>query len=150
MSKWKKWIRLAAYLGIGGLSIYIAIGLIRSGNWWAIPFLIIGYGILIILTEVFLLLYRILTTNFSFVIKRDMENAWVLDLSLGRIIFSGLLLMLKKWRGVAEIGKVTAAWMSVKNGTSLRVIDKQQNTKDIKSITGTIDKKIAIRRVGKT
>jgi len=149
MSKRNKWIRLAVYLGIGGLFFYIAVGLIRNGNWWVIPFLMIAYGLLIIFTEVFLLLYRILTTKFSFVIRRDMENAWVLDFSLGRIIFSGLLLMLRKWRGVAEIGKVTAAWKSMKNGTSLRVIDKQQSNKDDKSITGAIDKKTSIRRAGK-
>ena len=105
---------------MGILFIIIAIDLVRSGSWWAIPFLMIGFGLFIILAEISLLIYRILTTNFSFAIGRDVEYAWVFHFSLGKIIYTILLLLLKRWRGIANMRIVDVAWKGVRDGMSIQ------------------------------
>jgi hypothetical protein len=120
MSRSKKWVRPGAYLGVGALFLIMAIELVRSGNWWAVPFLMIGYGLFMILFEISLLIYRILTTNVSFAIGRDVEYAWIFHFSLGKIIYTILLLLLRRWRGLANIRIVDAAWSGVKAGASIQ------------------------------
>ncbi len=120
MSRSKKWVRPGAYLGMGALFLIMAIELVKSGNWWAVPFLMIGYGLFVILFEISLLIYRILTTNFSFAIGRDAEYAWIFHFSLGKIIYTILLLLLRRWRGLANLRIVDAAWNGVKAGASIQ------------------------------
>lgn len=120
MSKLKKWVRPVAYLGMGAFFLIMAIELVKSGNWWAVPFLMIGYGLFMILFEISLLIYRILTTNFSFAIGRDAEYAWVFHFSLGKIIYTILLLLLRRWRGIADLRIVDVAREGAKAGTSIQ------------------------------
>jgi len=120
MSRSKKWVRPGAYLGMGALFLIMAIELVKSGNWWAVPFLMIGYGLFMILFEISLLIYRILTASFSFAIGRDVEYAWVFHFSLGKIIYAILLLLLRRWRGIANMRVVDIAWNGVKAGASIQ------------------------------
>ena len=120
MYKLKKWVRPVAYLGMGAIFLIMAIELVRSGNWWAVPFLMIGYGLFMILFEVSLLIYRMLTANFSFAIGRDAEYAWVFHFSLGKIIYTILLLLLRRWRGIADLRIVDVAREGAKAGTSIQ------------------------------
>ncbi|MEW6555459.1 MAG: hypothetical protein AB1384_14375 [Actinomycetota bacterium] len=147
MSKSKKWVRPAAYLGMGALFLVMAIGLVRGGNWWAVPFLMIASGLFMFLLEISLLIYRILTTNFSLAIGRDSEYAWVFHFSLGKIIYTILLLLLRRWRGLANIRIVDAAWSGVKAGASVQAPEGR-----LKSIAGrgriteASDEKPAVQR----
>ena len=127
MSKSKKWVRPVAYLGMGVFFLIMAIELVKSGNWWAVPFLMIGYGLFMVLFEISLLIYRILTTNFSFAIGRDSEYAWVFHFSLGKIIYTILLLLLRRWRGVADLRIVDIAREGAKAGTSIQAPRGQQS-----------------------
>jgi hypothetical protein len=131
MSKSKRWLRPGVYLGMGVLFLVMAIDLVGSGKWWAVPFLMIGFGLFIITFEISLLIYKILTTNISFAVGRDVEYSWVFHFSLGKIIYTALLLLLRRWRGLANIRYVDAAWSGVKAGASVQAPKGQP-----KSITG--------------